>query len=85
MAGLNRACLVKFGLNIPTLKYLSASRLKLTLMWPKKKLTLVTEWGQYDPKQFFDVFKIKQSTTKLKIDIHKMIDLKFNMKKILAL
>ena len=50
-----------------------------------KKLTLVTEWGQYDPKQFFDVFEIKQSTTKLKIDIHKMIDLTFNMKKILAL
>ena len=33
----------------------------------------MTEWIQYDPKHFFDDFKIKQSTTKLKIDIHKMI------------
>ena len=45
----------------------------------------MSEWGQYDPKHFFDGSKIKQSTTKLKIDIHKMIDLTFNMKKILAL
>ena len=29
---------------------------------------------------FFDVFKIKQSTTKLKIDIHKIIDLTLNIK-----
>ena len=29
---------------------------------------------------FFDVFKTKQSTTKLKIDIHKIIDLTLNIK-----
>ena len=60
-------------------------KLALTLSCPKKKLTRMSEWGQYDPKHFFDDYKIKQSTTKLKIDIHKMIDLTFNMKKILAL
>ena len=40
----------------------------------------MSEWGQYDTKHFFDVLKIKQSPTKLKNDIHKMIDQKFNMK-----
>ena len=40
----------------------------------------MTEWGQYDPIHLFDDFKIKQSTTEIKIDIHKMIDLTFNIK-----
>ena len=40
----------------------------------------MSEWGQYDPTHFFDVFKIIQSTTKLKIDIHKII-LTLNMEK----
>ena len=36
----------------------------------------MTEWGQYN---FFDVFKIKQSTTKLKISIYKLNKLAFYM------
>ena len=45
----------------------------------------MSEWRQYDSKHFFDDFKTKQSTTKLKIVICKIIDLTFNLKKILAL
>ena len=45
----------------------------------------MTEWGLYDSKHFFDVFKIRQSTTKLKINLYEMIDLTFNLKKILTL
>ena len=48
----------------------------------KKKLKQMTQWVQYDPNNFFDVYKMKQSTTKLKIYIHKMINLTFNIKKI---
>ena len=35
----------------------------------------MSEWGQYDTKHFFDVFKIKQSPTDTKINIDKIIDL----------